>query len=135
MAGCYIPIPVMCDGCNKMNRELIYEGTANEVGVPYRLSKPITDYGMLFIEHGNHYTVSGQSSWTRNVMVVLEPTPSSIACEHQSTTVVSGDASNGKVHTTTLALHFDTADTFTIDAIGMHLSADDVRVSRIYGIK
>ena len=135
MAGCYIPIPVMCDGCNKMNRELIYEGTANEVGVPYRLLKPITDYGMLFIEHGFHYNTLGKSGWSRNIMAVMEPQASSIECEHACVTVVSSGLPDGNVHATSVALHFDTADTFTIDGIGMHLSADDVRVSRIYGIK
>lgn len=114
------------------NMELIFNGSADEMGKTYSLLKPITDYKVLAVEYNFHCpTLNG--IWTKDYNVHFYPQPSSNSHEHGGNR--GGDLVNGIVKTASIEYHFPTATTISMDTISLRLSTDAGKISKIYGIK
>lgn len=130
MAGCYIPIPVMCDGCNAgVTLDVLFDGQADTANKEYNLSMPITDYRFLLVEYGA--CDIGKNYWTKLISWIVYPNVSDNPYEYNASLGVD----NAVKETASILWHFPTADVMYIDYVWSYPWTVGTRISKIYGIK
>lgn len=111
--------------------DMIFDGAACEERKDYSLSKPITDYKILSVEVSDR--VTGVDTWIKGTEWTINPNISNIYCEYGlfRFNQEPGTQDRGLY----MFWHFPTANKIHIDTRGTTGVHQDVRVSRIYGLK